>query len=460
MKRVFIGLCVGLATIWISATAHTEIRFREVSEAWGLDFRHHHGGSGEKYMMETMVGGLGFLDYDADGDEDVIFVDGGSLPGYVGEAARTRLLRNDGLGDFVDVTDASGLTFDGYGCGVAVADVDGDGDVDVYLTAFGGNRLFLSQGDGTFVDGTGAAGVGEELWSSSAAFADVDRDGDLDLYVANYVDFDFDRRAFCGDKATGERGYCHPGAYEGVPDRFYRNAGGGRFVDATAAHGLEAPPSAGLGVAFGDLNADGWPDLYVANDAEANLLFENRGDGTFEEVGLLSGTAYGNAGNPEAGMGVDLGDVNGDGRLDIMVTNFDLETNALYRNDGPGLFGDGRFVSNLAEPSLKMLAFGVDLADIDNDGDLDALVANGHVLDAPEMSGSGSSYEQVNQVFENTGGGIFTTVADSGVVTARVSRGLATADLDGDGDLDFAVVNSNARCGSVREPVDSRRGPA
>jgi len=396
-------------------------------------------------MVETMVGGLALFDYDGDGDQDVLFVDGGELPGYEGETPRSRLLRNDGAGSFVDVTATSGLAFKGYGCGVTAGDVDGDGDRDLYLTSFGRNQLFLNQGDGSFVDATDDAGVGEDRWSASAAFADVDRDGDLDLYVANYVDFAFDQRAFCGDRETGRRSYCHPGAYDGVADRFYRNEGGGRFVEATASHGFTAPPSAGLGVAFGDLNGDGWPDLYVANDAQANLLFENRGDGSFEEIGLFAGTAYGNSGNPEAGMGVDLGDVNGDGRLDIIVTNFDLETNALYRNDGPGLFSDSRFVSNLAEPSLTMLAFGVDLADLDNDGDLDALVANGHVLDDAAETGSGASYEQVNQVFENTREGFFAAVVDSGVSIAGVSRGLATADLDGDGDLDFAVINSNSR---------------
>ena len=445
-----------VAAVALCAPLEAGIAFREVSEAWGLDFRHHHGGSGEKYMVETMVGGLGFLDYDGDGDEDVLFVDGGPLPGYTGEPARTRLLRNDG-GRFVDVTATSGLIFEGYGCGMTSGDVDGDGDLDVYLTAFGANRLYANRGDGTFEDVTDAAGVGQEAWSASAALADVDRDGDLDLYVANYVDFAPDRRVFCGDRATGRRSYCHPGSYPGVPDTFYRNEGGGRFVDATDAQGFTAPGSAGLGVVFGDIDADGWIDLYVANDAEANFLFHNLGDGRFEEIALFAGTAYGNTGNPEAGMGVDFGDVNGDRRLDLIVTNFDLETNALYRNEGPGLFSDGRFVSNLAEPSLLKLAFGVDLADLDNDGDLDAFVANGHVLDDAEDSGSGNGYEQVNQVFENRGDGTFREVENAGVEVARVSRGLATGDLDGDGDLDVGVVNSDGPA-EVYENVTEPQG--
>jgi len=433
-------LCLALWALASAAVA--QIQFREVSEAWGLDFRHHHGGSGEKYMVETMVGGLAFLDYDGDGDEDVLFVDGGALPGYDGEPARTRLLRND-QGSFVDTTTASGLVFEGYGCGVTSADYDGDGDVDIYLTAYGANLLLSNQGDGTFLDATLEAGVGDALWSASAGFADVDRDGDLDLYVANYVDFAPDRRVFCGDPATGRHSYCHPGAYDGVQDRFYRNQGEGRFVDATKEHGFIAPASAGLGVVFGDIDADGWPDLYVANDAEANFMFQNLGDGTFEEIALFAGTAYGSTGNPEAGMGVDFGDVDGDLRFDLIVTNFDLETNALYYNEAPGLFSDRRFVSKLAEPSLLKLAFGVDLADLDNDGDLDVFVANGHVLDDAKQTGSGNDYEQVNQVFENGGDGTFDLVEDSGVVTKRVSRGMATADLDGDGDLDVGVVNSN-----------------
>ncbi|MGH9381240.1 MAG: CRTAC1 family protein [Thermoanaerobaculia bacterium] len=428
-----------------AAEGPSRIAFREVSEAWHLDFRHHHGGSGERYMVETVAGGVVLFDYDDDGDLDVFFVDGGRLPGYQGEAPRSRLFRNDGPGRFVDVTDRSGIRVTSYGMGGVAGDVDGDGDLDLYVTAFGRNQLFLNRGDGTFEDRTGAGGVGDTLWSASAAFADVDRDGDLDLYVANYVDFTIDTHKFCGDRERGLQGYCHPEEYEGLPDRFYRNRGDGSFSDETAAAGLAGPREAGLGIVFGDLDGDGWPDLYVANDADPNLLFRNRGDGTFADQSLLSGTAYDHAGKAEGSMGVDLGDVEGDGDLDIVVANFEFETNALYRHTASGVFVDGRFQARIAEPTIRDLAFGVAFVDLDHDGDLDLVVANGHILDNASEFDASSRYAQPNRVFENLGDGRFRLAPEHGMDLVRVSRGLAAGDLDGDGDLDIVVVNSNDR---------------
>lgn len=434
------------------------IKLREVAADWGLDFRHHHGGSGRRYMVETMSGGVVILDYDADGDEDVFFVDGGALPGYEGEPARSRLFRNDGDGNgdgdgdgaaggsrrFVDVTSGSRLEVDVYGNGATAGDCDGDGDLDLYLTAFGPNRLYRNLGDGRFADATTAAGVADPLWSSSAAFSDVDRDGDLDLYVANYVAFDFDVHQDCVDPANGLSIYCQPSTYPGVPDRFYRNRGDCVFDDATAGSGFDVREDmAGLGLAFGDLNDDGWPDLYVANDTEPNFLFLSRGEGRVEEEGLLSGTAVGERGTSEAGMGVELGDVDGDGHLDIVVTNFEMESNALYRNQGGGFFVDSRYPTRIAEPSLLPLAFGVALADLDHDADLDLVVANGHVRDNAAEFRDRSRYGQLNQVFENRGDGVFRAIAGAGLEHQRVSRGLAAGDLDGDGDLDLVAVNSN-----------------
>ncbi len=436
------------------ATAST-LRFADVAAEWGIDFRHRHGGSGERYMVETVVGGVVLFDYDLDGDVDVLFVDGGALPGYRGPEPRSRLYRNDGRGRFADVTAAAGLVSPEYGAGGTAGDVDGDGDLDLYLTAFGANRLLRSEGDGTFTDVTGSAGVGDPLWGAGAAFSDVDRDGDLDLYVANYVDFALDNHRFCGNEETGLRGYCAPRMYNGEPDHFYRNRGDGTFDDDTLRAGFGGAVEAGLGVAFGDLDDDGWPDLYVANDADPNFFFHNRGDGTFEDQSLVSGTALSDQGEAEGGMGVDLGDVDGDGRLDIFVTNFEFESNALYRNLGQGLFVDERFAARLAEPSLAWLAFGVDLADLDNDGDLDVVIANGHILDnAPEFNEL-SSFAQRNQLFENLGGARFREVLDAGLDTVRVSRGLATGDLDGDGDLEIAIVNSD----DVAEVWENRTEP-
>ena len=451
------ALPLSAALLALSTTAAAEgIRFREVSESWQIDFRHHHGGSGERYMVETMVGGVVLFDFDRDGDNDLFFVDGGELPGYSGPTPRSRLFRNDGGGRFVDFTEAAGIEVDGYGCGGSAADYDGDGDLDLYVTLFGENRLFRNDG-GHFVEVGAQAGVADELWSASAGFADVDRDGDLDLYVANYVNFGFDNHRFCGDEEKGTRGYCHPGAYEGLPDRFYRNLGDGRFREETGAAGLEHEGEAGLGLVFGDLDDDGWPDLYVANDADPNFFFRNKGDGTFEDLSLLSGTAYSDAGSPEAGMGVDLADFDLDGRLDIFVTNFELETNALYRNLGTGLFTDSRFTSNIAEPSLLKLAFGVAAADYDQDRDLDLVIANGHILDNAAEMNSRSEYAQPNQTMVNDGRGRFSELIDDGMDAVRVSRGLSTGDLDGDGDLDLAIVNSND-VAEVYENVGARGG--
>jgi hypothetical protein len=414
--------------------------FEEVSARWGLAFRHHHGGSGRRYMVETVVGGVALFDYDGDGDVDVLFVDGGPLPGYAGEAPRSRLYRNEGGGRFADVTDASGIVVAGYGAGATAGDVDGDGDLDLYVTAFGRDQLLRNQGDGTFADVTAAAGLGEAAWGASAAFADLDRDADLDLYVANYVDYAVERHQPC--HILGYEVYCNPQAYPGAPDVYYRNRGDGTFEDATAASGLaEATPGPGLGVVASDLDDDGWPDLYVANDSTANYLYLNR-HGRFEEVALLAGVAYGDLGRPEAGMGVACGDVDGDGRFDLVVTNFELETNALYRNLGGGLFADARFAANIAESSFLVLAFGVDLADFDQDGDLDLAIANGHIHDNAAEIPPGGRYAQPNQLLENLGGR-FQEVASSGLDVVRVSRGLATGDLDGDGDLDLAIVDSN-----------------
>lgn len=437
-----------VAAAWlVTAPAAAELRFREASEAWGLAFRHHHGGSGELYMVETMGSGVVIFDYDGDGDQDVFFVDNGRLPGYEGEEPRSVLFRNDG-GVFVDVTERAGLRVAGYGMGATAGDVDGDGDLDLYVTAFGPNQLFRNQGDGTFLDVTAEAGVGDPLVGASAAFADVDRDGDLDLYVANYVDFSLENNPICGNQARKIRTYCHPDAFNGVPDRFYRNRGDGTYEDATAEAGFAVPPGKGLGVLFTDFDLDGWPDLYVANDMTANFLFRNLGPGDqgevrFEEIGLLSGTAYSDRGNPEASMGIDVGDLKGDGGSEIMLTHMDDQTNALYSLAGSWIFTDRRYVSRLAEPSLGTVGFGVAFADFDHDGDLDVAVANGHIIHNIELFSDTTTYAQRNQLFENQGDGRFQEVDDSGLDLIRVSRGLAVGDLDGDGDLDLVINNSN-----------------
>ena len=418
------------------------LAFREVGESIGLEFRHHHGGSGHFYMPETMGSGVAVLDYDGDGDQDVFFVDGGALPGYQGEPAGSILYRNDG-GRFVDRTAQAGLMVSGYGMGVTVGDVDSDGDLDVYVTAFGANELFRNLGDGSFAEVGRAAGVDDGLWGASAAFADADLDGDLDLYVTNYVDFSFANNPLCGDQARGLRSYCHPDVFNGLPDRFLRNRGDGTFSDATEEAGFAEARGAGLGVVFGDVDADGWPDLYVANDMTPNFLFRGRGDGTFEERALMAGAALGQSGEPEAGMGVAMGDLDGDDWPEIYVTHLDRQTNALYSGRNGGLFLDRRFIARVAAPSIYKVGFGTAFADLDLDGDRDIVVANGHIIHNVDELGKGSSYRQRNQVLVNLGGGRFAEAEDIGLDAVRSSRGLALGDLDGDGDLDLVITNSD-----------------
>ena len=433
--------------------------FREVSSDWGVEFRHHHGGTGDLYMIETMGSGALVFDSDGDGDRDLLLIDSGPLPLDPSEEPRGALFRNvskPGATRFVR-DEASGFGATCYGMGGTVGDVNGDGWLDIYLTCFGANQLFLGHADGSFARQKDS-GAEDLLWSTSAAFADGDGDGDLDLYVVNYVDFSFDDNPPCGDRERGLRSYCHPDVYSALPDRWYRNRGDGSFEEASVESGL-APEAAGsgLGVTWGDLDLDGDPDLYVANDMNANFLFRNRGDGTFEEVALLAGAALSDLGRPEAGMGIAVGDMDGDGREDLYITHLDLQTNALYRNAGDALFLDQRFVSRLGEPSMYKVGFGTAFVDLDHDGDLDLAVANGHIIHNIEAFGTGSTFRQENQVFENLGKGRFREVPDSGLTVVESSRGLAAGDLDGDGDFDLVINNSDARAEVYENRVASGR---
>jgi hypothetical protein len=419
----------------------------------GVDFVHDPGLSGRKLLIEINSGGVTLLDYDGDGDLDLFFPQGAPLPGYAGRGDfRDRLYRNDGAFRFTDVTAESGVsdagvTLDDFTYSAAAPDFDGDGDPDLYLCNVGRNR-FLRNDGGRFVDATALWGGDSPLWSTAAAFADFDRDGDLDLYVANYVVEPLDHPA-CGPVSRGEeyRSYCHPDEFPPADDTLYRNDDG-RLVDVSAPSGLVGRGGAGLGAVLSDCDADGDVDLFVANDSTPNFLWRNdadaRGEWRFAEVGRESYVAVDGSGLSTGAMGTDFGDVDGDGDFDLIVANLDMEQNTLYRNLGGGLFEDHSVASGLGPPSLLSVGFGCEFFDADLDGDLDCMVANGHVLDNIGLLEPAQTFRQRAHFYRNDGSGRFAQIGgEAGPYFdgKQVGRGLAIGDLDDDGDLDAVVAH-------------------
>lgn len=435
--------------------------FVDATQPTGLSFTHHNGQTGQLYMVEIMGAGGGLLDYDNDGDLDLYLVQGGPLPKSPAQAFepvpttpvyRDRLFRNDlhpgpdgrPVLHFTDVTDASGIEATDYGMGVAAGDIDNDGDLDIYVTNFGPNRLYRNNGDGTFTNITSRARVGDPAWSVSAAFVDYDRDGRLDLYVGNYVDFSIARHQPCY-APTSLQDYCSPQTYRPLSDRLYHNNGDGTFEDVSAKARIVGNLGGALGVSVADLNGDGWPDIYVANDGAPNLLWINQKDGTFNDEGFMAGAAVDMHGNAQASMGLDAGDFDADGDADLFTTNILGETNTLYVNDGKGWFEDRSAATALGPPSQSHTGFGTAWIDFDNDGWLDLLVVNGAVnfLPAP---GKPLSLAESSQLFANQRNGTFRDLsAEAGAALSvrQVSRGAAFGDVDNDGDSDALVTTNN-----------------
>ena len=471
------GVSILICTVFLACDVQTEAPsgttpspapiFRELAEEVGLNFHHFIGATGDYFIPEIIGAGVALLDYDADGDLDVYLLQGAML-----DKSKTpddskftapkdhwpgnRLYRNevDSGGElrFTDVTEQAGVGHKGYGMGVAVGDYDNDGDLDLYVTNFGPNVLYRNNGNGTFSDITRQAGADDSRWSTSAAFLDYDSDGDLDLFLTNYLDFSLEANRTCYD-ALGARDYCDPSGYRPVPDRLLRNDGTGKFTDVTQTAGVDTAFGSGLGVASADFNSDGFIDVYVANDGNANQLWINQGNGRFKDMALSSGTAFNADGTAEAGMGVTVGDFDNDGDEDLFMTHLARETNTLYRNDGKGNFHDVTSEHRLASASFPFTGFGVEWTDYDNDGALDLFVANGAVTLIEALRGSPYPFHQKNQLLRNDDGHRFRDVtpkAGPALELSEVSRGA------GFGDIDVVVSNNNGPVRFLRNEASSR----
>ena len=415
--------------------------FTDVAESSGLKFTHDRGATPQHQLPETMGSGVAWLDYDNDGWMDLYVVQSGPFPPSGSPRAQDRLFHNNGDGTFTDVTEKAGLKDTAYGMGVVAADYDNDGFVDLYVTNFGRNILYHNNGDGTFTDVTDKAGVAGSGWSTSAAFADFDGDGFLDLFVVRYLDYSVEKNYFCGDPVKGQRDYCHPSLYPPIGNLLFHNNGDGTFTDVTASSGIAESLGKGLGVVVTDVDGDGKPDVYVANDTTMNFLFHNLGGMKFEDVSLISGAGVNSAGRAFGGMGVSSADMDGDGLPDLMVANFEAEPNSFFRNLGSGVFEDASASSGFGPPHFNFSGFGLNPLDVANAGHLDVFIANGHVLEVPKMQGV--TYAERPFLMWNDGKGKFVERGcGEPFRRALVGRGSAVADYDNDGDLDIAVSNS------------------
>lgn len=463
--RLSIALVTGLVIACAMAHAGSAwqqtapVIFSDVTRQAGINFKHENGASPQKYLPETMSAGALIFDYDNDGWPDIFFVNGGSFADPAAAAAQHRLYHNNRDGTFKDTTASSGIVASGFGMGACSADYDNDGWPDLYVTSVGSNKLYHNNGNGTFTDVTAQAGVGSNgPWSSSCAFGDIDNDGNVDLYVTNYVDFTVKNNKYCS-AMQNIRTYCHPNVYHPVPHVLYRNNGNGTFTDITKQAGVYRTDGNGLGVVFGDYDGDGWPDIYVANDSVPNFLFHNKGNGTFEEVGLRAGVSLGSEGRPLAGMGTDMADIDGDGLLDIIVTNLDRETHSLFRNIGKGLFSNVTYESGVGQATLPFVGFGVAFLDYDNDSDLDLAIANGDIIDNVSQFRDSTTHEQRKLLLQNDGKGHFHDVGPAsgpGFALKKVGRTLVVGDLDNDGDLDIVIGNNGQTADLLRNEGGNR----
>jgi hypothetical protein len=431
---------------------------KDVTKTAGIDFKHNSGAYGGKLLPETLGSGCAFLDYDGDGYQDILLVNSMDWAGHKRGRSPLKLYRNNRNGTFADVTKSAGLDVELYGMGVAVGDYDNDGFPDILVTCVGQNHLFRNTGKGTFVDVTKASGLaGRQAFSTSAVWFDYDRDGLLDLFICNYVNWSPEHDVFCSLDGKN-KSYCTPEAYRGETCWLFHNRGNGMFEDVTAASGVFDTSSKSLGVAMIDFDQDGWPDLLVANDTQPNKLYRNLRNGKFKDAAVEAGLAFSSEGKARAGMGVDVGDFENSGRPGIAITNFDNEMVGLYRSQAVGQFDDVSLAAGVGGPSKTTLGFGCGFADLDLDGRLDLVVANGHIDDTVRNIRGNVGYAQPPHLFLNLGKGKFQDVAATqggDFLAPRVGRGLAFGDFDRDGDVDILLTTNNGPAYLFRNDIQS-----
>jgi hypothetical protein len=452
LGSVGIGLAAG--PLGWPAAPTSAVTFVDVARSAGITFQHDNAASPEKYLIETMGSGCGWIDYDQNGLLDLYLVNGAATRVYSPkQTLRSALYRNNGDGSFADVTRKAGVGAEGlFGMGVAVGDYDNDGFPDLFVLGYGRCILYHNNGDGTFTDVSAHAGVENSgRWASSAAWFDYDNDGRLDLVIANYVDWSPERNFYCGDPGPGMRSYCHPDDFHGQPPTLYHNNGDGTFTDVSKSSGVGLKGGNGLGIVTFDYDNDGWQDIFIANDHMPNFMFRNNRDGTFREVGYVAGVAVSSDGQFEAGMGTDAADMTGSGRMDLVVAHLDMQLARFYQNMGDQTFDDATLRSKISYATYHMSEFGARFMDYDNDGARDLFMATGHVLDNIERYHGDTRYAEPKLMFRNNGHGIFENVSDQlgpDFLLPRVSRGAAIGDFDNDGDLDI-LVNNNGQAAQL-----------
>jgi hypothetical protein len=461
-------IALALVCCLIGATPAPEVQFTDVTQAVGIDFKHENSATSNKYLIETMGGGVALLDYDNDGRLDIFFTNGakiddpmpnGKMPDKSDRKFWNRLYHQNADGTFTDVTEKAGLTGaqqNYYAMGVAVGDYDNDGFEDIYVTGYGGNTLYHNNGNGTFTDVTKTAGVGAGGWSASAGFFDYDNDGKLDIFVTRYVDWSFKTNRYCGEQKPGYRAYCHPDNYDGVTNILYHNNGDGTFTDVSQKAGIANPSGKGLGVTFADYDGDGFTDIFVANDSVQCFLYHNNGNGTFSEVGLLAGVGYNEDGKAFAGMGADFSDFDNDGRPDVVVTDLSNERYMLFRNNGDGTFRDVTNASGVGAATLAFSGWSTHLFDFDNDGWKDIFVAQGHVMDTIQLTSPNLKYMQPPLLLRNEGGHFKRVILGPAFQTEWAGRGAAFGDIDNDGDIDVVMSNVGQKATVLRNDGGNR----